>query len=152
MLLAALGSLAMAISTILMRQLKGVDVFNLQAWITLYSASSMSVVTWWFESPTAEFVLSLALTDYWTVIYSAVGATIIGHGMLYYLLQRYPINSVAPFISLSTVFAIIFGVILIDDVLTVKIIADGLLTLLGVTVVAIRNAKENVPTSIRTPR
>lgn len=152
LLFAALGSLAMAISTILMRQLKGVEVFNLQAWIALYAASSMSVITWWFECPTAEFVLSLALTDYWTVIYSAVGATIIGHGMLYYLLQRYPINSVAPFITLSTLFAIIFGVLLIDDVLTVKIIAGGLLTLLGVTIVAIRNAKEDMPTSIRTPR
>jgi O-acetylserine/cysteine efflux transporter len=152
LLYTALASLAMAAATILMRQLKGVAVFNLQAWIALCATSSMSIITWWFESPNWDFILSFALVDYWTIIYSAVGATIIGHGMLYYLLQRYPINTVAPFITLSTLFAIIFGVILIDDVLTVKIVAGGLLTLLGVTVVAIRNAKENVPTSIRTPR
>lgn len=152
LLYTALASLAMATATILMRQLKDVAVFNLQAWIALCAASSMSIITWWFEHPTMDFILSLAPSDYWTVIYSAVGATIIGHGMLYYLLQRYTINSVAPFITLSTLFAIIFGVILIDDVLTIKIVIGGLLTLLGVTIVAIRNAKENAPTTIRTPR
>jgi O-acetylserine/cysteine efflux transporter len=111
LLYTALASLSMAAATILMRQLKGVAVFNLQAWIALCATSSMSIITWWFESPTLDFILSFALADYWTVIYSAVGATIIGHGLLYYLLQRYPINNVAPFITLSTLFAIIFGVI-----------------------------------------
>lgn len=152
LLYTAIASLAMATATILMRQLNGVAVFNLQAWIALCATLSMSVITWWFEKPDLSTVLNLPIVNYWTVVYSAVGATIIGHGMLYYLLQRYPINSVAPFITLSTLFAIVFGVILIDDVLTVKIVIGGLLTLLGVTVVAIRNAHENVPTSIRTPR
>jgi O-acetylserine/cysteine efflux transporter len=142
-----LASLAMATSTILMRQLQDVGVFNLQAWIAFYSVTSMSLVTWWLENPTLEFISSIIWTDYWTVIYSAVGATIVGHGLLYYLLQRYPVNSVAPFIPLSTLFAILFSVILIDDVLTVKIVAGGLLTLLGVTVVAIRNAKDKTPSS-----
>ena len=147
LLYTGLASLAMATSTILMRQLKDVGVFNLQAWIAFYSVTSMSLVTWWFENPSLEFISSIIWTDYWTVIYSAVGATIVGHGLLYYLLQRYPVNSVAPFIPLSTLFAILFSVILIDDVLTVKIVAGGLLTLLGVTVVAIRNAKDKTPSS-----
>ena len=152
LLYTTLASVALATATILMRQLKGVAVFNLQAWIAVSATCSMSLLTWWIENPSLAFIHSIPLSEYWTVAYSAIGATIMGHGMLYYLLQRHPINHIAPFITLSTLFAILFSVWLLNDVLTPKIILGGLLTLLGVTVVAIRNAKENAPTSIRTPR
>jgi len=95
---------------------------------------------------------TILMKEYWSVLYSAIGATIIGHGLLYYLLQRHPIYSIAPFITLSTLFAILFGVLVYQDQLTLKIMGGGLLTLLGVTVVAVRNAKEDTPSSIRTPR
>ncbi len=146
------ASLAMAIATILMRQLEGVPAFNLQAWIALCSTVSMAIITWFFENPDLSLLQEIPVNQYWTVLYSAIGATIMGHSALYFLLQRYPINSVAPFITLSTLFAIAFGGFFLNDQLTLKISLGGLLTLLGVTVVAIRNAKENVPTSIRTPR
>lgn len=152
LLFTALASVAMAAATILMRQLKDVAVFNLQAWIALCASVSMGVITWYVEHPELTFIKSIAFEQYWAVLYSAIGATIIGHGLLYYLLQRYPINSIAPFITLSTLFAIVFGIIVFQDQLTLKITIGGLLTLLGVTVVAIRNAKENTPSSIRTPR
>lgn len=147
-----IASFAMATATILMRQLEGVAVFNLQAWIALCATLSTAVITWHFEQPNMTFIRSISLYDYWTVAYSGIAATIIGHGLLYYLLQRYPINNVAPFITLSTLFAIAFGVILIDDEVTLKIAIGGILTLLGVTVVAIRNASENTPTGIRAPK
>jgi len=146
------ASLAMATATILMRQLEGVAVFNLQAWIALCATITTALITWHFERPSVEFIQSISLYDYWTVAYSGIAATIIGHGLLYYLLQRYPINNVAPFITLSTLFAIVFGVILIDDEVTLKIAIGGILTLLGVTVVAMRNASENTPTGLRTPK
>jgi len=152
LLYTAIASLAMAVATILMRQLKDVGVFNLQAWVALCSAVSMGLVTWLIEKPDLHILLDTPLPAYWTAVYSAVGATIIGHGLLYYLLQRYSINSVAPFITLSTLFAIAFGIALLGDALTLKITLGGILTLLGVTIVAIRNARENAPSGIRAPR
>jgi O-acetylserine/cysteine efflux transporter len=148
----AIASAAMAVATILMRQLKNVAVFNLQVWIALSASLSMGCVAWIIETPDWAFLKSIPLFSYWSVVYSAIGATIVGHGLLYYLLQRYPINSVAPFITLSTLFAIAFGILLMGDTLTLKITIGGALTLLGVTIVAIRNARENAPSGIRAPR
>ncbi len=152
LVLVTLASAAMAVATIMMRQLQGVGVFNLQAWIALVATASLAVITYFIESPSIEQIRSLALTDYWTPLYSAIGATIVGHGSLYYLLQRYPINNIAPFITLSTLFAIGFGVWLLDDQITLRISIGGLLTLLGVTVIAMRNAKRSTPSSIRVPK
>ena len=76
----------------------------------------------------------------------------IGHGAQYWLLQRHEVNAVAPFVTLSTVFAIGFGVALLDDPLTPRLVVGALLTLAGVTVIAVRNAARGAPATVRTPR
>jgi len=152
LLLVVGGSLSIAVASIWMRQLKDVGVFNLQAWIAVLATASLTLLAILFESPSVEMLRAIPLVDYWTPLYSAVGATIIGHGSFYWLLQRYPINQVSPFITLSTLFAIAFGVWLINDQITVRILFGGALTLIGVTVIARRNAATETPSSIRLPR
>ena len=149
---ATIASFVMAIAAILMRRLQGVGVFNLQAWIALVSTIVLTILSVLIEAPGPNIFTGLTIIDFWTPVYSAIGATIIGHGSLYYLLQRYEVNSVAPFITLSTLFAIGYSVVLLDDELTARSIAGGLLTLLGVTIIALRNARQSTPSSIRVPR
>ncbi len=136
-----IASLAMAGTAILMRRLNNIGVFNLQFWIAAIASISLMALTMLIERPTIEFVKSIALVDYWSPVYSAVGATIVGHGSFYYLLQRYEVNDVAPFITLSSLFAVGFGILFMGDQLTTRIVLGGLLTLFGVTVVAVRSAR-----------
>ena len=141
LLLVVGGSFSIAVASIWMRQLQKVGVFNLQAWIAVVATASLTVLAIVFESPSIHMLRTIALVDYWTPLYSAVGATIIGHGSFYWLVQRYPINQVSPFITLSTLFAIVFGVLLLSDQITARILLGGALTLVGVTVIARRNSE-----------
>ena len=50
-------------------------------------------------------------------------------------------NDVAPFITLSSLFAVGFGIVLLGDQMTSRVIAGGMLTLIGVTVIAMRGAR-----------
>lgn len=145
LLLVVGGSFSIAVASIWMRQLQEVGVFNLQAWIAVVATASLTILAIVFESPSIHLLRAIALVDYWTPFYSAVGATIIGHGSFYWLVQRYPINQVSPFITLSTLFAIVFGVLLLSDQITGRILLGGALTLVGVTVIARRNAKADTP-------
>ncbi len=145
LLLVVGGSFSIAVASIWMRQLQEVGVFNLQAWIAVVATASLTLLAIVFESPSIHMLRAIALVDYWTPFYSAVGATIIGHGSFYWLVQRYPINQVSPFITLSTLFAIVFGVLLLSDQITGRILLGGALTLVGVTVIARRNAKAETP-------
>ena len=141
LLLVVGGSFSIAVASIWMRQLQKVGVFNLQAWIAVVATASLTLLAIVFESPSVQMLRGIALIDYWTPFYSAVGATIIGHGSFYWLVQRYQINQVSPFITLSTLFAIVFGVLLLSDQITGRILLGGALTLVGVTVIARRNAE-----------
>ncbi len=140
LLFTTIASLAMAAAAILMRRLDNIGVFNLQFWIAAVASISLIILAVLIERPTWEFVKSTALVDYWSPVYSAIGATIVGHGSFYYLLQRYEVNDVAPFITLSSLFAVGFGILFMGDQLTTRIVLGGLLTLVGVTVVAVRSA------------
>ena len=152
LILATVASVSMAAAAILMRRLQNVGVFNLQCWIALVSTIALGVLTMIIESPTLATLKGIPVTDYFYPVYSAIGATIIGHGSFYYLLQRYEVNQVAPFITLATLYAILFGIWLMDDQMTTKIVIGASLTLLGVTVIAQRNAKATTPSSFRVPR
>jgi O-acetylserine/cysteine efflux transporter len=68
-------------------------------------------------------------------------ASLIAHSGYYYLVQRYPITSVSPLTILSPLFGVLFGVTLLGDELTPRIIAGGTMTLTGVVIIALREHK-----------
>ena len=44
------------------------------------------------------------------VLYTAIGASLIGHAGMYYLLQRYDVSVTAPLTLMAPIFGIVFGV------------------------------------------
>lgn len=131
------AAVAMAVATILMRQCPNLGVFRLQAWIAVVAAPSLFLLSLIFESGQAELLTGSRLTDYWSPLYSAVGASVVGHGILYYLLGRYPVSVVTPLMLLAPIVASVFGVWLFHDVLGWKLIVGGIMTLTGILLVSI---------------
>lgn len=126
------AALVMAVATILMRQCPNLGVFRLQAWIALVALPSLLLLSSIFESGQLEILSDVGIIDFWTPLYSAVGASIIGHGIVYYLLGRYPVSIVTPLLLPTPVIATFFGVMIFGDILGWKIIVGGSMTLLGV--------------------
>ncbi len=138
--LAVLAAFGMAVATIIMRGIKNVGVFNLQAWIALISAPLLGSLALLIEQPTLHTLTSVPIKDYWTPLYSGVGATIFGHGLMYWLLTKHAVNLVTPFMTLSTLFAVGFSIWIYGDVITPRIIFGGLLTLVGVFIISRRQS------------
>lgn len=132
------ASLAMAVATVLMRELRGVSVFNLQAWIALFAVPGVSVLSLLLEQGQEAALRSATWLDFAAPAYSAIGASLVGHGVVYYLLKRYPVSVTAPVMLLTPVLAIVFGVTLWGDVLTWKLVLGGFLTIAGVGVITVR--------------
>jgi len=138
------AAFAMALSTVLMRFMKGVGVFNLQAWIALIAAPCLFLISIVVETGQIETFQSAAWVEWGSVAFSAIGATIIGHGLMFYLLQRYPVNVTLPYTLLAPLFGIAFGVTILGDVLTPQIVFGAMFTLSGVAVIALRQGKKKL--------
>jgi O-acetylserine/cysteine efflux transporter len=126
------AALVMAVATILMRQCPNLGVFRLQAWIALVAFPSLLLLSSIFESGQVQILSEARIIDFWTPLYSAVGASIVGHGIVYYLLGRYPVAIVTPLLLPTPIIATFFGVLVFGDILGWKMIVGGSMTLLGV--------------------
>ena len=126
------AAFVMAVATILMRQCPNLGVFRLQAWIALVALPSLLLLSSIFESGQMQILSDVGILDFWTPLYSAVGASIVGHGIVYYLLGRYPVSQITPLLLPTPIIATFLGVLFFGDTLGWKIIVGGSMTLLGV--------------------
>ena len=138
LVLVVVAAFSMAVGTTFMKRLRHVSVFGLQGWLALISTPFVLLLSAGLETGHVAALKSAGSTTWIAVGYTALAASLIGHGGSYYLIQRYPVSVIAPFTLLTSVFAVLFSVTLLGDQLTWRIILGGVVTLLGVYIVAMR--------------
>jgi O-acetylserine/cysteine efflux transporter len=137
------AALMMAISNIFISQMRGrIKPMALQVWVALIAAPGLLLLSLTLETGQWTAMTDASLSQWSSVLYSSVGATIIGHGILAYLLSRYPVSMVTPMMLPTPLIGVIFGVIFWGDQLSAELIIGGSMTLFGVAVIALRSAKK----------
>ena len=137
-----LGCLSAAVGTLVMKRLRGVGVFELQAWIAVLSAPVLAACALTLEPMSFAQLRAVSPLTWGAVVFSALATSIVGHGGFFYLIQRHEVSLIAPLTLFSTLFAILFGVWLLGDVITIRIAVGGVLTLFGVLVLVMRAGTE----------
>lgn len=136
------AAFVMSVATILMRQCPNLGVFKLQAWIALVALPSLMILSLIFESGQMQILSRVTIIDFWTPLYSAIGASVVGHGIVYYLLGRYPVAKVTPLLLPAPILATCFGVLIFSDTLGWKLIVGGTMTMFGVLMLVKQPAEE----------
>ena len=121
-----------AYGMIKVRELGEIHPLTITAWVSIVGTVALLVASVIFEEGHRSVLKEATWVGWSALVYTAVMSSIIAHSGLYFLLQRYPVNQVAPFSLLSPVFAVIGGVLLLDDKLTPGLIIGGTLILVGV--------------------
>ncbi|MEF2154876.1 DMT family transporter [Luteimonas sp. FXH3W] len=138
LILMLLSALALALATVFMKGLKGFTVFNQQgwfAWVALFPLLLISVV---FE-PGAISQLPNATWRVWQgVVYAALVASLLGHGLYFQLLQRNPIAQITPWLLLTPIMGIAIGIAFWGDRPGIRLYIGAALVLAGVLMIAIR--------------
>lgn len=137
--LMSLAALLYSISAILMRSLKDVSVVTMQAWVGLAGAVGSIILSLVFETGQLQAFADGSSRAWLSVLYSALGATVVGHGAANYLFRKYEVSMVSPYFLIVPLFAVLAGVFALDEVVTGRIVAGGLLTIFGVLIVTLRN-------------
>ena len=140
--LVMLAAFLYAVGAILVRRLTGVSVLNLQAWIGVVGTLVIMSLSLLLETGQIEALSNSSWTARGGVIFSALGASLLGHGGLYYLLNHHPVSTIAPLTLLSQVVAVASGVIILGEVLTTNMIIGGVLTFGGVGVILLRKKQK----------
>jgi O-acetylserine/cysteine efflux transporter len=138
LLLTLSAAFCLALSTILMRGLRGVGTFELQAWTALLGIPVLLAITALLERDQLRALAGAGWLDWGGVLYSGLIASLVGHGLLYWLVRRHPVSQVTPYLLLAPVVAITLGVLVWGDRPGPKLMVGGAMVLGGVLIVALR--------------
>ncbi|WP_341704290.1 DMT family transporter [Ferrovibrio sp.] len=141
-ILFCIGSvLAMSFGQILVRRIRDVGTFEMQAWVGLVSAPSLLMISFLAESGQTASMLSAEWEHWAMIVYAVLGVSLVGHGGAYFLLRRYPVSIVNPGFTLAPILGILSGIVFLDERLSERVVIGSAMTLIGVLIVTLREAK-----------
>jgi O-acetylserine/cysteine efflux transporter len=135
------SALAGALGLICLKKLHGFGPVELLGWTCLLSLPVLLCASLAFEHPTWQAMTVVSWKAWAALGFAALGASIFAHTGYFYLVQKYPVTSVAPLTTLSPIFSITLGVLILGDQLTGRLLAGGLCTLLGVFIITLRERR-----------
>ncbi len=141
LLLVVVSCFLSSLGLIYIKRLKNIRALELQAWVALAGAPALFVLSFATESGQVQAVTNASGAAWTALAFTAVLSSLVAHTGWYYLLSRYPVTSLSPLTLLSPVFGVFFGVTLLHDQLTWRMLLGGAITLAGVLVVLIRERK-----------
>jgi O-acetylserine/cysteine efflux transporter len=137
-LFAALAALAGSIGGIVMKRMEEVATFRLQAWVAMASWPVIAPLTLLYEDNQLQAAIAMGWPFWAALLFSAFVVSIFGHAMFYRLLRRYEATLIAPLTLLTPVWAVVLGVLVLDEPLTGQLLAGAGLALFGVGIIAVR--------------
>lgn len=152
LLLMLVAAALLAIGTVLMKGLRGMDVFSQQGWTAVMSVLPLLAISAWLE-PGAIAQLPQASWVAWAgALYAAFLSSLLGHGLYYVLVQRHPVAQVTPWLLLVPVLAVALGIVFWGDRPGPRLWIGGAMVLGGVLIVALRAiAKSRTMPASETP-
>ncbi|MGH6915731.1 MAG: DMT family transporter [Geminicoccales bacterium] len=135
------ASFVWAAGNVQVKALDGLDARTLNAWISLFSAPQLLLLSLLLEHGQLEAAAAATWRGWGAIAYMAVLVTMGAYGIWYAMIDRYPTNQTMPFTLLVPVFGVLSGVLVLDEPFTATMAAGGVLTLLGVGVIVLRRPK-----------
>jgi O-acetylserine/cysteine efflux transporter len=138
-LLMLVSAFFLALGTVLMRNLRGLDVFSQQGWTAIFGVVPLLAWSWAVEPDALATLRTASWVAWFGVAYAALVASLVGHGLYYVLMQRHPVAKVTPYLLLAPLLATVLGIVVLHDRIGPRLWIGGAMVLGGVLAIALRN-------------
>lgn len=141
-----LSAFFFSVATIQIKHLGPQDFMSLNGWISIFGGLLAFAVSLAVETGQLAALEEAHWPAIAGIFYMALVASVFGQGLWYRLLPRYDTNQVMPFTLLVPVLGVLFGVLLLDEEPSWRILIGGLVTVSGVALIVLRpGARSLIP-------
>ena len=151
LLLMLVSAVFLAIGTVLMRGLRGLDLFSAQGWTAVIGVGPLLLSSWLLEPHPLATMRQASWVAWFGVAYAAVAASLLGHGLYYRLVQRHPVAQVTPYLLATPLLATLLGIVVLHDRVGPRLWIGGAMVLGGVLAIALHNLATSRPVVIDDP-
>lgn len=138
LLLMLVSAFFLAAGTVLMRPLKGLGMVSQQGWTAIIAVLPLLALSAVFEGNGLAALRAASWIGWGGAVYSALFASLLGHGLYYVLVQRHPVAQVTPWLLLTPVLAVLLGIVFWGDHPGPQLWIGGAMVLGGVLLIALR--------------
>ena len=138
LLMMLFSAFLIALGTVLMRGLAGIDGVSLQGWTAVIGIVPLLAISAAIEPGGFAALRDAHWSSWGSAVYSAVFASLIGHTLFFKLVQRHPVVQVMPYLLLTPVFAVALGILAWGDRPGANLWIGGAMVLGGVLAIALR--------------
>jgi O-acetylserine/cysteine efflux transporter len=131
------GCFAWALGQVMIRKLKDVSGMQVMAWIAVFAAPQLFLMSAIFENGQIEAVKTANQLVWWTVLYLGLIMTCLGYYFWNTLIRHHDVSEVAPFLLLLPVFSVLGGNLFLGETITLEKFYGGATILLGIGVITI---------------
>ena len=129
---------SLALGSVLMRKVGDIDWRIYVSWMSLLLLLAGGIASALFETGQVETLSESGFPLLFAATYGAITVSIFAHGQYFRLLQSYDVAVIVPLTIMTTVFATILGVILLDETLETRYIIGAAIILPCVFIIARR--------------
>jgi O-acetylserine/cysteine efflux transporter len=130
-----------SLGLIYVKRLQGIGALALQAWIGIVGGPTLLLFSLLTETGQIQAIVAADWRAWAALFFTTVMSSLVAHTTWYYLISRYPVTSLAPLTLLAPLFGVFFGVTLLNDQLTWRMMLGAAITLVGVLIVLIREKR-----------
>ena len=135
----------LALGTVLMRGLRGMDLFSQQGWTAILGIGPLLAWSAFAEPHALDALRTASWVGWFGVAYAALVASLVGHGLYYVLMQRHAVAKVTPYLLLAPLGAMVLGIVVLHDQVGPRLWIGGAMVLGGVLAIALRNRAKARP-------
>jgi O-acetylserine/cysteine efflux transporter len=139
--LIVVSSLFAALGMICIKRLQGIRPLQLQAWIAAVGAVVLLALSLICESGQAAAMHDADWRAWSALLFTTLVGSLIAHTAWFHLMSLYPVTSLSPLTLLTPLFGMLFGVTLLHDQPTPRMLAGSAITLLGILIILARRKK-----------
>lgn len=132
LLLVVGAAFAFAVSNVLTKRYGPFDPLMLMGWSSLFTVPQVALMSLLLEQGQMASLIAADQRGWLALAYTIFIGGIVGFGLWFWLIARCSMGRVAPFGLLLPVFAVISSVLFLGEPVTPRLMAGGLLAILGV--------------------
>ncbi len=127
-----------------LKKINSKSALALVTWISFFSFFITIILSIIFEDNHLQILKDTSFKHWLALLYTAIFASIIAHGIWGYLITNYIINKIIFLMLLVPIFGVFSGVLILNEPLTQIMVIGSILMILGVKITLIKYKKYNI--------
>ncbi len=131
-------------SAFLARRAGDIPGLTVQAWMALLTCVVLLPMSLLREHGQIAHLVNASALTWAMMLFLVLASGLFGNVMMFQMVRKYPVTQTTPFLLLTPVFAQVIGFFVLHEEITLKVIIGTALTLCGVLVLTVANARRAV--------